>query len=136
MNFTMPKNLRSQKTETIIKKRLKDYFKSRLKKIDETLGDLHKKGVIRIALGLIASAGLFFIPADNIPALTLLSVLVWYLLWSGYEYLFDDAGSLRKKSAFYNRFVKAKFNFVDEEAIVEQIQKVQGATPAQSPGNS
>ncbi len=122
INFTMPHPLRSEKTELLVKKRIKDYFKSRLKDVEKLRREKMQKGAVRLAIGISLSLLLLVFPQlDVIPVLTLISVLIWYVLWTGFEYIFEAARRLKRKQAFYDRFLRAEFNFMDQEEVVRSI---------------
>ncbi len=123
VTFTLPKHLRSQKTEELIRKRLKDYFRDRIKRIDKKTWHLRKGGIMRVIVGVLISILLFaFQLPDAEPFfLTIFSVLVWYLLWSGYELVFESPGKINVKRDFYEKFLRAKYYFIDEEQVVQNI---------------
>ncbi len=121
VNFTLPKKERSPKTEEVIRKRLKDHFRGRLRKADKKAKELRRNGVVRIAVGFAVSTLMLFSPgAELLPLVTMVSVLAWYLLWSGYENFFEAAGKTSSRRLYYERFLKAKYNFADEESILRQ----------------
>lgn len=127
INFTMPSKLRSQETETLIRRRIRDFFKERLRKIDKKKKNLKNKGLVRIAVGIAASilvsvgAITMELPEEGY-LITVPSVLAWYLLWSGFELFFDSSGKHRGKKNFYEKMIKARYNFMDEEKLLEQIE--------------
>ncbi|MBU0590820.1 hypothetical protein KKF81_04885 [Candidatus Micrarchaeota archaeon] len=121
VTFTVPKQIRSQKIEELIKKRIKEFFKEKIKKIDRKAQHLRNGGIIRLCFGLIISVLIFIVPFLELPFFTILSVLVWYLLWSGYELMFDGPEKIKSKRQFYHKFVMAKYHFMDEEEVVQNI---------------
>ncbi|MDD5339901.1 MAG: hypothetical protein PHV13_01490 [Candidatus ainarchaeum sp.] len=122
ITFTMPHSLRSEKVEALVKKRLKDYFKFRLKGMEKLREEKMRKGAVRLAIGIALSLLLIVFPQlDVLPVLTTVSVLIWYVLWTGFEYIFEAARRLSKKHAFYDRLLRAQCNFVDQEEVVRSI---------------
>jgi len=122
VNFTIQKELRSDKTEALIKKRIKDYFKAKMKTLEKARKESVNKGILRFMAGLVVSLGILFVPAlETTPLITLLSVLTWFLLWTGYDHLFEAAHRLRKRKAFYEKFLKADYKFMDEEKVMRGI---------------
>jgi len=122
VNFTLPKSVRSEKTEALIKKRIKDYFRAKLKTVEKDRKESVKKGILRFAAGLAISLGILFVPGlETIPLITILSVLTWFLLWTGYDHLFETSHRLRRRKAFYEKFLKAEYKFVDQEEVVRYI---------------
>ena len=52
-------------------------------------------------------------------------MLIWYVLWTGFDALFDYPMRLRRRRSFYEKFIKAEFKFFDQEAVAQSIQKLQ-----------
>jgi hypothetical protein len=122
VNFTLPGSLRSEKTEALVRKRIKDYFKARLRETGKEGKDKLRKGVLRLLVGVAISLSLIVFPQlDSAPLLTIFSVLIWYVLWSGFEEIFEVSSRLKRKQAFYDKFLRAEYNFMDQEAIVRSI---------------
>lgn len=122
ITFTIPHPLRSERTEALVKKRVKDYFKWRLKDVEKRRAESMQKGALRLLIGIILSLLLLVFPQlDTMPALTLMSVLIWYVLWTGFEYIFEAARRLKRKQDFCEKFLKAGYSFVDEEDVVRSI---------------
>ena len=122
VTFTLPKTLRSEKQEALIKKRVKDYFRGRLKYLQKTAQDYQKKGFMRVGLGVILSMALLAIPSGwQVFAAALVSPLLWYLMWSGFEFLFDASQKMAKQKKFLEKFLKADYNFKNEEDVLEKV---------------
>jgi hypothetical protein len=127
VNFTLPGSLRSEKTEALVRKRIKDYFKGRLREVAKGRKEKLREGVLRLFVGLALSILLVVFPQlDAVPLLTILSVLIWYVLWSGFEELFDVSRRLKRKETFYGKFLRAEYNFMDQEEIVRHIKPASG----------
>lgn len=126
VNFTLPASERSEKTESLIRKRFKDYFKQELKNLEKIQKDKNFEGILRVLVGMFLSILLIIIPElDTTPILTIFSVLIWYAIWSGFERIFESSSKLRRKLIFAEKFMKAKYNFVAEEHILYTMQKLQ-----------
>jgi hypothetical protein len=133
VKFTLPRALRSERKEGLVKKRIKDYFKERLKGIEKKTKEKFQKGIFRLLMGVAISVAVFIFPElDTVPLVTLLSVLIWFELWSAYDNLFDVPVKLRREKAFYEKFIKADYSFLSEEDVVESLQKLQ-EQPAAAP---
>lgn len=130
--FTLPKADRDEKTEALIKKRIKDYFRGRVKDVERRARDKTRAGIVRIAAGIIFSLAFFAFPElEAAPAATILSVLIWYSMWTGFESLSEASIRLNRRRAFAERFLKAEYEFVAEEDVLESMQKMQ--VEAQAP---
>lgn len=125
INFTVPKAVRSKKAETVIKRRLVDYFRKRTKKFDELRREKTKQGGLRILLGSIFSGFLLFIPALNDPPLiTIYSVFIWYLIWSGLEQVLGPF-KFKSEADLTKKLLKAEYSFVSEEDALKSLKKLQ-----------
>jgi hypothetical protein len=125
VNLTLPHALRSDKTETLVKKRVREHFRIRYKDLEKTRTEVIRHGAALLVIGFTLSAALIFIPIlETIPFLTIFSVLIWYTLWSGFEYLFEPSRRLNRKIAFADRFMKAEYNFISQEDLVKDMQKL------------
>ncbi|MEW6748783.1 MAG: hypothetical protein AB1295_03695 [Candidatus Micrarchaeota archaeon] len=128
VNFTLPKARRSEKTESLIKKRIKDHFKSRVKEIERKTREKIRNGAVRVSIGIVLSFALFVVPElETVPALTIFSVLIWYSTWSGLESILQASSTFKKRRAFAERFMKAEYNFASEEDVVKSIEEAQAA---------
>ena len=122
VNFTLPAEKRSEKTEALIRKRLKDYLRFQLTTKRSEVNEIRKKGIVRVTTGILVLLSLLLIiPSTYTAAGTVLSVLSWYLLWSGFDYMLELPGRLKPEMKFYERFLKARYNFVSEEKLVKYI---------------
>jgi len=119
VTFTIPGSLRSEKIESLVKKRIRDYFKARYAKALKQVKGNQKSGIIRVAAGVIVALPIVFFPA--LAALNvdpLLSVVSWYLVWTGLDRLLEVPGKLSSELNFCDRFHKAKYTFVSEEEVL------------------
>ena len=122
VNFSLPGRLRSEKTEALVRKRIKDYFRGRLRDVDKAVRDRLRNGMLRLLAGALVSLSLIVFPQlDVVPALTLISVLIWYVLWSGFENIFEASGTLKRKHIFYEKFMRAGYTFMDQEEVIRSI---------------
>jgi hypothetical protein len=126
IRISIPKALRSEKIESVAKRRFKEYFKRELRHIQKAEKEKKSNGVLRILVGMVLSALLVVFPElDTVPLLTIFSVLIWYSLWSGFEHVFELSKNLEHKIKFFEKFVRAEFVFVSEEDLIQLMQKLQ-----------
>ena len=131
ISFTLPKALRSEKTESLIRKRIKDHFKSELKETDRKAREHVRTGGIRLAVGIFLTLLIFFVPQlDIVPYVTILSVLIWYTIWSGIENMSEASVHIWKRKAFAEKFHKAEYNFLAQEDVVASLQRLAQAEPS------
>jgi len=120
--FTLPKAQRSQKVESVIRKRLKEYFKAQLDRTEGEADSIRNNGFLRVGAGFALSLPLFLFPGfEDLPILSLLPALFWYLAWSGFERILDESRVLRRKKRFFENFMSAQYNFSDAESVAESI---------------
>jgi hypothetical protein len=133
VNLTVPSALRSEKTEHLIRKRIKDHFREREKTMDARMRDKVRSGLARVSIGVIISAVVLLVPTLDIqPVLVLLSVLIWYFLWSGFDLLFEVPVKLRMKKARADKYLNADYNFLSTEEVIQTLKKLQEA-PMEQP---
>ncbi|MBN1169796.1 hypothetical protein JXA56_02135 [Candidatus Micrarchaeota archaeon] len=122
VTFTLPGSVRSEKQEALIKKRLKDYFRGRLKHLHKAGQERLKKGLLRVALGLAVSLSLLALPPEvQTFVAALISPLLWYLMWSGFEFIFDASQKIGRQRNFMEKFLKADYHFKNEEDLLQNV---------------
>lgn len=137
ITFTLPADKRSARIETVVRKRLKGHFRDRLEMIDRKVRDKRIKGAAKLLAGFAVSLILFSNPfQDGMPFVTMLSVLVWYFLWSGYTDIFESAGRAHGKKEFYSKLLNAKYEFLDEEKLLGSIREPAPPSPQKRKGSS
>jgi len=126
VSFTIPGDLRVEKTEALIKKRIRDYFKGRIREVERERRERVKHGIARIVVGVVLSALLLTNPLlESRPFLEIISVLIWFLIWSGLEPFLEVATKLDRRRAFHEKFLKAEYRFVPTEEVVKYITESQ-----------
>jgi len=124
VRMTLPAKERDPKVEAVIKKRLKDYFILKLKEKDDEIAKKRRTAYVRIATGVLLMVVVFEIPfGQSLAVSNILSVPGWFLLWSGFENIFDIPGRLAEERQFVLRFSKAKYHFFSEEEISGVFEK-------------
>lgn len=126
VRFTLPAALRDAKTEALIKKRIAHYFDSKIKSSDEDTAKIRRKGLVHLIAGfLLLSADIFIYDIKDI-FIRLISVITvpagWYGMYSGLEYMFAYPGEIMERRKFYQRFERAKYEFISEEELVEKVE--------------
>jgi hypothetical protein len=118
LRILVPKQLRNQREEWKIKKRLKDHFEHHSKLEGKKLLSLKKEGFLWTILGIaiLASVLFGFIKLeDNIWAsfLAILEVPCWFLIWEGMGKIFIDSREVEPENEFYIKMSAAEINFAD-----------------------
>ncbi len=134
VNFTLPRAARSEKTEALIKKRLKEHFRLRVREIEQKAKEKARNGAIRLTVGILLSLALFIVPElETVPVLTIYSVLIWYSTWSGLENILQASYSFRKRKVSAEKLLKADYAFLSEEDVMESMQQARDAEAAAKP---
>ncbi|MFH1222105.1 MAG: hypothetical protein V1492_03405 [Candidatus Micrarchaeota archaeon] len=130
IRFTLPKALRNAKTETLIKKRLKDYFELLLKNTHYELKKKRIRGWTYIGAGFVLLASQLYLaaqPDGNSYIVKLLEILMvpagWYGMFVGIENILETPAKLEDQQKFYERLKNANYLFMSEEDIVQQINE-------------
>ena len=93
-----------------------------MKSVDRSISDIRRNCIIRVLFGIIIELFVFStLTFDNPVALSFFSVFSWYAIWSGLERLFEIPMRLATEKQFAEKFTKAEYKFVDQEAIVQSI---------------
>jgi hypothetical protein len=130
VHFTLPKQLRSEKIELLVKRRIKEHFRDHVKKISKLISERKHSGYFRIVVGiavLILNILLGNYHAEIANAISeLLLVVAWYFFWTGLERIFEQPEKLIFEKNFLEKFSKADYIFLDQEEVVKSITNLQG----------
>ncbi len=128
--FSLPQKVRSAKIEGMVKKRIKDHYKSKLKEVEDKVKKMKNTGVSRIALGIFLSLVEVAIRLNAVNSSIFVETLeillipaAWFSVWTGYEHFFDGPKEFVERGEFYRKFEKAEYKFVSEEEIAAEIAK-------------
>lgn len=118
LKFLIPEKERQIRTETVIKKRLKEYFQ---KNSDRQKQETQKaKNVVKTLL----TAGLLMLLLSSIisysnPKIFILYLLItffdlggWLSVWFGLEHFIYDIRAKQPESEFYEKMADAEINFI------------------------
>lgn len=127
--LSLPKRVRNLRIESVIKKRLKGYFGSRVR-------ELRKKPLEKIRLGIVSVLiGLLFLAADvAIEYYSISDLLVrlfvalsipigWYALYAGFESIIASR-KISKRLLFFEGLEKANYLFVNLEDIAPPVPEI------------
>jgi len=123
VRFTLPKKERNAKVEETIQKRLKRYFKEQIKNVENQIRRTKKNGSLRVIIGFLLlslEVIIFDFPEWYFRALSVFIVPAgWYSFYTGFERLFEISRGFEKQKEFFDRFYKARYNFISEEDLVK-----------------
>ncbi len=132
LNFTLPAAKRNAKVESIIKKRLRDYFKAEMSYFNEKIDRIKTDGLHRLVVGFILLSIEVVLPifdlSENLYA-KILSVFIipagWYGFYSGFEHIFEYARDFESSLAFHEKIAKIKYEFISEESLLTGAGEVE-----------
>ena len=133
VRLTLADAKRDQKLEAVIRKRLKDFFHIKLREKEAEVKRRKQRGFLKLFVGVLVEIAVFELPIGFIPSLaTIFSVFGWYLMWSGYENLFEVPVKIEDDIQFLTKFSRARFYFISEEAVAQVVEKLPEPTPVTS----
>lgn len=131
VRLTIADAKRDQKLEAVIKKRLKDHFHAKLKEKENDVKKRKQRGFLKLFVGVLVEIAVFELPIGFVPSLaTIFSVFGWYLMWSGYENLFEVPIKTADDLQFLIKFSKAHFYFIAEEAVAQVVERLPEPAPS------
>jgi hypothetical protein len=135
LRFTLPSAKRDSKVESIIKKRLRDYFKNEVDYFSEKIAKTKNEGLLRIFVGFFLLSLEVALDTFGVGGLyaKILSVIIvpagWYGFYSGFEYFFEQPKEFESLRVFNEKFYKAKYEFVSEEDVLKSIEGMSEMKP-------
>ena len=123
LTLLIPENERKPASETVIKKRLHEYFKKHHELMRKEIMETQVKGVKLTLLGfgllIIATYTRIeefrhpFMVSDLIVFLTtILEPAGWFTCWTGMEQIFIKPREKKEDFEFYEKMARAKINFI------------------------
>lgn len=117
LKLLIPTQQRNTSQETLIKKRLKDFFKKKAEEKDKEIRKLVTSGVLFTLLGVVlmifATALAFY--EEHAFFATFLLILFepagWFFFWEGMGLVIFEAKKLRPAQQFYDKMKKCDIKF-------------------------
>lgn len=131
LRMSVPQAMRSQKSENLIKKRLKDFFTAKKHKYDELVKNENRKGVVYFAGGFLMLSSFILLDlflTGNVVVKLLASIMAplgWFGVWEGTSHLLEGPEQFSKKKDFYTKLAKAKFEFFSEEELTQIVKEAE-----------
>jgi len=115
LRLLVPKNKRKPAKETMIKKRLKDYFQNQVKEKQKEMTQSRREGVKWLAIGFSLSliSSLLIIKKEFLFSLPLIITEPggWFSLWTGLDKLFIEPKGKKPELEFNNKMAKMSIKF-------------------------
>ncbi len=129
LRFSLPGKLRSQKTEALIKRRLKQYFQMKVKDSEDEIGKSRARGAMYFAAGFIVLLSVALVP--GVEALRgashfleiLLVPIGWFGMFDGVELLIEAPRKFEKEINFNRKLSEANYTFFSEEELVRTLEE-------------
>lgn len=138
VRFSIPEVMRSNKTEALIKKRLKEYFQIQIKLIDTEINKRKRTGMVYFFSGfvvlLMTVFSADFFPASHVRELVaiLLTPLGWFGMWEGVGLFVQAPVKYEEQKKFFVKFSKANYVFMSEEDFLKELSQMEGADIAKA----
>jgi hypothetical protein len=131
LRFSLPKKMRNQKTESLIKRRIKQYFRGKVKDLEEEMGKGRRVGAVYFGAGFLVL--LFAGLAPQLEwlgwAAHFLEILLvpvgWFGMFDGVELMVEAPRRYAKDLDYNGRLAGADYTFFSEEDLVESIAKAE-----------
>jgi len=133
LRFSLPERLRSQKTEALIKRRLRQYFQMKVRSLEEEIRRNRARGAIYFGAGFVVLLSVALVP--GIEALRgvahfieiLLVPVGWFGMFNGVELLLESPRKYEKDMSFNRKLSEAAYTFFSEEELVESLREKETA---------
>ncbi len=136
IKFSLPRALRNPKIESVIKKRLKNYFNSKKADMKRKNYDKIKISLASLIIAITLLSSEFFIDPYKIEN-TMIRVLLalampagWYALYAGFDLVVKYRNTL-KKMRLHKKLGETNFQFIDKEDVKKSMMEQDGAIDAE-----
>ncbi len=131
VHFILPERMRDQKTEAVVRRRLREYFAFEAKSLGETLNGIRRKGIAYTFIGavfLAAQIGLAALFKLSTSQSDLLSILLvpagWYGMFAGIEKLIETPFDISSSIKIANKFERAEYTFMSQPESAQQQERI------------
>ena len=128
LRFSLPAKLRSQKTETLIKRRLKQYFQMKVRDEEEDIKKSRMRGAVYFGAGFVVLLSGALVPRvemlkDVAHFIEILLVPIgWFGMFDGVELLIESPRKFEKEINFNRKLSEANYTFFSEEELVKSLE--------------
>ena len=145
IRMSVPQQLRSAKSEAVIRRRFKEYFSRMEKKVEGKIAKEKRRGGIYFAGGFFLLSLLLVLEtsAETLLPVKIMSLVLaplgWFGVWEGTRHLIEGPEEYIKKRNLYRALSEAKYEFFSEQELTgmvkeaEDAQKKEGALVAAAP---
>jgi len=128
--ISVPKAERSTKTEAVIVKRLKSYFRKMADRQEKSLRADQKRGAIYFVAGCVLLLTFVWVGLNMESVISQLLGVVflplgWFGVWEGTSRILSAPERYQKKLSLYQKLAGAKYEFFSEEELLRRIKKAE-----------
>ena len=128
LRISVPKSERSTKTEAVIVKRLKSYFRRMADRQEKTLRADQKRGAMYFVAGCSLLLAFVWVGLNMESVISQLLGVVflpigWFGVWEGTSRILSAPEKYQKKLILYKKLATAKYEFISEEGLLKKIKK-------------
>ncbi len=130
LRISVPKSKRSTKTEAVIVRRLKTYFRKMADRHNESLRADQKRGAIYFIAGCSLLLAFVWVGLNMESFISQLLGVVflplgWFGIWEGTNRILSAPERYQKKLRLYKKLAEAKYEFFSEEELLRRIKKAE-----------
>ncbi len=125
VRFLVPDRVRDQKSEAIIKRRLKYYFKDEEKVIEKHINDRRRRGYMYISFGALVLTTITIVGVnypDNLPVKVielLLAPAGWFGMWEGIGKVIEREENFESERALFRQLSDSVYTFIPESEALK-----------------
>ena len=128
--ISVPKSKRSTKTESVIVKRLKTYFRKMADRQGKSLHTDQKRGAMYFVAGCALLLAFVWVGLNMESFISQLLGVVflplgWFGVWEGTSKILSAPERYQKKLSLYTELAKAKYEFFSEEELLRRIKNAE-----------
>lgn len=118
LKFLIPENIQQESHESIIKKRLHEYFRKHYGMLRKEVEEIRRKGILLAITGfalMMLATYIHALESKELPMVFLITVTEpagWFTVWFGMEQIFYTSAQKKDDLEFYEKMAKAKISFV------------------------
>ena len=116
--FLIPRRMRSNATEAIIKRRLHIYFQKKNREVAASVKNIRARNLTKVAVSvmLMVCTGYLATKAGQIVWMNIVKVIVepasWFLFWTSLEQLLGSRRSVERELNYFKRLSECKIVFL------------------------
>ncbi len=120
LTFLIPKGIRDQKEERLIRRRLREHFNKHYQRIYNDVQKINRQGIFFMVIGVVIMFIATFISFTFDEKYLVYSFLIillepagWFLFWEGLNLIVFESKKIKPDRDFYEKMAKAEIAFVE-----------------------